>query len=79
MSMAVHILPTSIEPPITKPFPYSMQVFTLNVILKNSTTLSAISKYMLNGLIKLSKKLCSHHVTYNAQRVNARHYIKLIF
>lgn len=76
--MAVNILPTSIEPPITKPLPYSMQVFTLDIILKNST-LSAISKYMLSGLIKLSKKLCFHHVTYNAQRVNARHYIKLIF
>jgi len=77
--MAVNILPTCIEPPITKPFPCSMQVFTLDIIKKNSTTLSGISKYMLDRLIKLSKKLCSHHVTYNAQRVNARHYIKLIF
>lgn len=77
--MAVNILPTSTEPPITKPSPYSMQVFTLNIIKKKKkTTLSAISKYMLSGLIKLAKKLCSHHVPYNAQRVNARHYIKLI-
>lgn len=77
--MDVTILPTSIEPPITKPFPCSMQVFTLEIIKKYYTTLSAISKYMRNGLIKLSKTLCSDHVAYNAQRVNARHYIKLIF
>lgn len=30
-SMAVNILPEPIEPPVTKSFPYSMQVFTLEI------------------------------------------------
>lgn len=80
-SMAVNILAKPIEPPTTKSFLYSMQVFTLEIkqTKKKSTMLSGISKYMFSDLTKLSKKLYSHHVTYNAQRVNARHYIKLIF
>lgn len=43
--MAVNILPTSTEPLITKPSPYSMQVFTLNIIKKKPYTISYFKVY----------------------------------